>query len=85
MIWFSILGSLPLGRLFIVIPKTAIIWLSNSSDPIGCPLKVTELLNYTAIPFHNPGFVILQDPYTLAYTLNNYLLSFELKMLYYKK
>ena len=44
MAWLSILRSLPLRRLSIIIPKAAIIWLKNSSDPVGFPLKITELL-----------------------------------------
>jgi len=36
MVHFSILRTLPLGHLFILIPKSSIIRLRNSSDPIGC-------------------------------------------------
>ncbi|GAI12329.1 unnamed protein product [marine sediment metagenome] len=42
MVYLSILRGLLSGRLSIVMPKASTIWLKNSSDPIGCPLKVTE-------------------------------------------
>ena len=45
MVQFSILRGLPLGRLSTAIPKVSIIGLKNSSDPIGFPLKITELLS----------------------------------------
>ena len=45
MVQLSILRGLPLGRLSTAIPKVSIIWLKNSSDPIGFPLKITELLS----------------------------------------
>jgi len=48
----SILRGLPLECLSMVIPKISIIWLRNSSDPIGLPLKVTELLTWDACPIY---------------------------------
>ena len=41
----SILRGLHLGRLPIIIPKASTIHLRNSSDSIGFPLKVIELLS----------------------------------------
>jgi len=46
MVCFPLSRSLTLGRLYIVIPKASTIRLRNPSDPIGCPLKVTELLTW---------------------------------------
>lgn len=46
MVQLSILRVLPLGRLSIIVPKASTIWLKNSLDPIGVPLKVTELLTW---------------------------------------
>ncbi len=46
MVYLSLLRGLRLGCLSIVIPKTSTIWLRNSSDPIGFPLKVAELLTW---------------------------------------
>ncbi len=48
----SILRGLSLGHLSIVIPKTSIIRLRNSPDPIGFPLKVTELLTWHTFPIY---------------------------------
>jgi len=42
MLYLSILRGLSSGRLSIIIPKASTIWLRNSSDPIGFPLKITE-------------------------------------------
>jgi hypothetical protein len=50
MFQFSLLRGLPLGPLSIIIPKASTIRLVNSSDPIGFPLKVTELLTWTTFP-----------------------------------
>jgi len=40
MVWLSILRGLSLGRIFTVISKVTTIFLRNSSDPIGFPLKL---------------------------------------------
>jgi len=45
MVLLSILRGLPLACQSTVIPKASTIWIRNSSDPIGLPLKVTKLLN----------------------------------------
>jgi len=40
------IGTHPISlvHLSIITPKASTIWLKNSTDPIGFPLKVTELL-----------------------------------------
>jgi len=40
MVLLSVLQGLPLERLSIAIPKASTIWLRNSKDPIGFPLKL---------------------------------------------
>jgi len=53
MIFLSILGGLLLGRLSIIIPEASTIWLRNSSDIIGFPLKATELLTRYTLPIYS--------------------------------
>ncbi len=50
MVQLSLLRSFLLEHLFILIPKVSTIWLRNSSDPIGFPLEITELLTWHTFP-----------------------------------
>lgn len=52
MVYLPLLRILSLGRLSIMIPKASAIWLRNSPDPTGCPLKVTELLAWYTFPIY---------------------------------
>jgi len=45
MFYLATLRGLSLGHLSIIMPKASTIRLRNSSDPIGFPLKITELLS----------------------------------------
>ena len=52
MVYLPTLRVLSLERLSIVITKALTIRLRNSSNPIGFPLKVTELLTWYTFPIY---------------------------------
>ena len=52
--------------IYILIPKASTIWLRNSSDPIGFPLKNTELLTWHTVPMNRsmkmlPFYLVLSE------------------------
>lgn len=52
MVQLSILRVLPLGSLSMIITKASTIWLRNSSDAIGFPLKAAKLLTWHTFPIY---------------------------------
>jgi len=69
MVYFFLLRGLTLGLYYILISEFSTTWLKKYPDPIGLPLKTTELLTWHIFPIYLIiiciHFVPLSYPITL--------------------